>query len=255
MPLLEIRKITKDFGGLRALDGVDLDVHQGEILGVIGPNGAGKTTLFNVISGIYKPQSGSITFDGEPITGLKPHKIAESGISRTFQATTLFDNMTLKENMLVGSNLRSGLRLWDMFLNTPKARKTEAELRSQITDTLRFVGMNDFQDKNACDFSYGYQRTIGLAVALTTKPRLLLLDEPACALNPDRLLEVLNLIRRIHESGITVVLIEHNMRVIFGLCHRIAVISYGVKIAEGTPQEIRDNEDVVQAYLGKRSAP
>lgn len=255
MPLLEIRNITKDFGGLRALDGVALDVHEGEILGIIGPNGAGKTTLFNVISGIYRPRSGNITFDGDDITGLKPHKIAAKGISRTFQATTLFDDMTLQENMRVGCHLQSGLKLWELFFSTPKARKTEAALRNQIADILGFVGMDTFQEKTAGDFSYGYQRTVSLAVALAGQPRLLLLDEPACALNPDRLLDVLNLVKRINESGITVVLIEHNMRVIFNLCDRIAVLNYGVKIAEGTPQEVRDNEDVVQAYLGKRSAP
>ncbi|MFC1848024.1 ABC transporter ATP-binding protein [Chloroflexota bacterium] len=255
MPLLEIRNITKDFGGLRALDGVDLDVHQGEILGIIGPNGAGKSTLYNVISGIYRPRSGRVILDGDDITGLKPHKIAAKGLARTFQVTTLFDNMSVRENMLVGCHLQSGLSLWEIFFNTPKARRTEAGLRNQITDILSFVGMNELQGKTACDFSYGYQRTIGFAVALATNPRLLLLDEPACALNPDRLLDVLNLIQKIHEAGITVVLIEHNMRVIFNLCDRIAVLNYGVKIAEGPPDEIKENKDVIEAYLGKRSAP
>lgn len=252
MALLEAENITKVFGGLMAVNSVSLTVEKGSIVSVIGPNGAGKTTFFNVLTGIYKPDGGTITFDGESIVGLRPDQITQRGIARTFQNIRLFGNMTALENVMVGmhSRLRSGV--WGAIFQTPATRTEETRARQRARELLAFVGLERRMDELAKNLPYGDQRRLEIARALATQPKLILLDEPTAGMNPQETAEATELIRRLRdELGITVILIEHDMRVVMTISERITVLDYGSKIAEGKPEEIRTNPRVIEAYLGR----
>ena len=249
-PLLEIKNMTKNFGGLRVLDDVSLHVNKGEILGLIGPNGAGKTTLFNVISGVYKCNSGQVIFNGEDITGLKPHAVAKKGMVRTFQHMVLWRNFTVLENMRAALHMRSGFKPVESVLSLPSSLRKEKKVDEEAMKILEFVDMTELKDQVAGSLSHGYRRTMTLGIGAASEPPLLLLDEPVTALSPERVGHIMSLIRKVRDDGTTLVIVEHNMRTIFDICDRIVVLNVGRKIAEGTPDEIKENQDVINAYLG-----
>lgn len=248
--ILEIRKVTKRFGGLVSLNEVSLDVKRNEILGVIGPNGAGKTTLFNVISGFFPPNGGQVIFDGQDITGMKAHEVANLGISRTFQASTPFKKISVFENIFLGFHMGYKTRLWQRFLRTPAVLREEEELKEMTQKTLEFVGLTEHQDKLASELSSGYLRLLAIGTALATKPKVMLLDEPVTTLSPAKVEMVMKLVTRVRELGTTILIIEHNMKAIMDYCDRIVVLGYGKKLAEGLPQEIGENQEVIESYLG-----
>jgi len=249
--MLEIKELTKNFGGLLVLDKVSFSVKKGEIFGLIGPNGAGKTTVFNIISGLLKPTSGKVFLDGKDITNLKPHKIAEVGISRTFQSIRIFKDMTLLENVLVGMHHVFTYSTLAMLLELKKKKTEEKILRDKAFEILSLVKLADKATLKADSLSYGEQRKLELARALATEPKLLLLDEPAAGMNPAETDELMSEILQINKRGYTVCLIEHDMKMVMGLCNNIAVLNFGELIAKGTPDEIKSNQQVIEAYLGK----
>lgn len=249
--MLEVKKLTKYFGGLAAVNELDLRVNPTEILGLIGPNGAGKTTFFNVASGFFPPTSGQVLFDGRDITRLKAHDIAHLGISRTFQASTLFMKLSVLENVFTGYHMSYRTGFLKRILHTPSARKEEAEFRQRALEILEFMGLASLKDELAANLPHGHQRILGVCMALTINPKLLLLDEPVTGMNPNETENMIHLIRQIRDRGITIVVVEHDMKAVMNLCDRIAVLNYGRKIAEGLPKEIRENKEVVEAYLGK----
>ncbi len=250
MALLEIRDISKHFGGLHVLEGLNLDVKKGEILGLIGPNGAGKTTLFNLISGFLRPTDGTISFEGQDISRLQPHSIAKLGIVKTFQLTTLFHGLSVLDNILIGLQLVSRMRFFEGILNTSAYRKKEKALIKEAIDIMRFTGIADRQDQFAEELSSGWRKTLAIAVALATHPKLILLDEPVTTLSPTRVKSIMELVTEVRNKGVTVMLIEHNMRAIMDYCDRIAVLATGSLLAEGTPEYIRQHKGVIGAYLG-----
>ncbi len=252
MPLLETTGLTRRFGGLRAVDRLDLRVEEGDIMGLIGPNGSGKTTALNLITGFIKPTEGAVTYQGEDVTGSPPHDLAARGVVRTFQITTLFENLTVRDNVLHGSHLGNPTSLMGALTRSRRYREQHAALEKRVQETLAFVGLEDRIGSVARDLSAGEHRYLEIAIALAAKPRMLLLDEPATGLNPEEAVYLMNLIRTLRRRGVTVLLIEHNMRLITNICTRVTVLNFGAKIAEGTPEEIVDNEAVVTAYLGKR---
>jgi ABC-type branched-subunit amino acid transport system ATPase component len=248
--LLEVDDITLKFGGVTALDGVSFEIREGEILGLIGPNGAGKTTCFNVMTGVYQPTSGEVRLDGESLTGRKRHRITRSGIARTFQNIRLFRTMTVRENVMVGADARHRTSVFGALLRLPLHRREEAEGRELAEELLSFVGVSADMDELAGNLSYGEQRRLEIARAMATRPRLLCLDEPAAGFNPSEKQRLMRLIRKVRDQGYTVLLIEHDMKLVMGVTDRIVVLEFGKKIAEGTPEEIRSNPAVVAAYLG-----
>jgi ABC-type branched-subunit amino acid transport system ATPase component len=256
-PLLETRGLAKEFGGLRALQGIDLSVHEGEILGLIGPNGSGKTTFFNVLTGIHPATGGTIRFAAHPdIARLPPHRITRLGIARTFQNQRLFNQMTVLENVLVGLVCRTRAGLGEIVLNTSRARaeKRQAEERAMECLAIFRDRLVPRRDRPAMSLSYANRRRLEIARALATAPRMLLLDEPAAGMNPTETRELMADIVRIRDMGITILVIEHDMRLVKGVTSRVVALDHGVKIAEGTFAEVREHPAVLEAYLGRRAA-
>ncbi|PYM16037.1 MAG: ABC transporter ATP-binding protein [Candidatus Rokuibacteriota bacterium] len=247
MPLLATRQLTKRFGGLAAVNQVDLTVEPGAIVGLIGPNGAGKTTCFNLLSGFLRPTTGSITFDGEDITGWRPHRITARGLVRTFQHTTLFHDMTALENVLLGLHLSSRLGIGTVLLSRRVYPPDEV---ARAREVLELTGLGAHADQPARSLPHGHQRVLGIAMALAARPRLLLLDEPVTGMNLDESGRVMSLVKEIRDRGTTILLVEHNMKAVMGTCEHIVVLNFGQKLAEGTPAEVSTSRDVIQAYLG-----
>jgi branched-chain amino acid transport system ATP-binding protein len=252
MRLLEVRRLSKNFGGLKAVNGLDFDVHEGDILGLVGPNGAGKTTVFNLINGVYLPNEGQILFQGEDLVGLKPHKIASKGIARTFQLTTLYNNCSALESVVIGHHLKMQTGLGSILLRTPFFWNGERKANENSLQLLEFIGLSGQENVLAKNMPHGHQQRLKIAIALSSAPRLLLLDEPVSGMNPEETNEMMALISKIRANGITVIMIEHDMRAVMGLCDRIVVINYGEKLAEGAPQQIQENPEVIEAYLGRK---
>jgi branched-chain amino acid transport system ATP-binding protein len=247
--LLEIKGLTKQFGGLTAVSQFDMHVNQGEILGLIGPNGAGKSTIFNLITGVITPTRGQIVFDGVDITNKKSHEVARLGIGRTFQLNPLFVNFTVLQNVSASFYLRPKSSLLDVYFNTATYRRNETYILEQSLEILKLLGLDRVKDELAKNLPHGYQRMLGMARALATRPRLLLLDEPLGGMTPDEIEFTMAAIQKTRQQGVTIVLVEHHMQIL-DICDRIVVISFGQKICEGLPSDVRCNEDVIQAYFG-----
>jgi branched-chain amino acid transport system ATP-binding protein len=251
--LLEIVGLTKYFGGLAAVSNLDIHVDEGETVGIIGPNGAGKTTVFNLITGVFRPTRGKVIFNGIDITGKKPHVIAELGIGRTFQLNPLFADFTVLENVSASFHLRPKSGWLDTYFNTATYRRNEAFILEQSQEILKLVGLEKVKDELAKNLPHGYQKMLGIARALATKPKLLLLDEPIAGMNADEIDFTLTNIKRTRQQGVTFLIVEHNMQIL-DLYDRVVVLSFGQKLCEGLPEEVRKNEEVIKAYFGVEHA-
>ena len=251
--LLQTSKVSMHFGGVRAVDLVDTSINSGAIHGLIGPNGAGKTTLFNIISGLYIPTTGNVIFEGKDITDKKPHEVTKLGIARTFQNILLFDQMSALENVMVGHHSRTDSTILGTIFHTPKMKKQEVLCKDYALSMLDFVGLSDFKNNNAGSLPYGQKRVLEIARALASKPKIIMLDEPCAGMNPSETDYLIEIIYKIRDFGITVLMVEHNMRVAMGVCDIITVLDHGKKIAEDVPDIIQNDQQVIEAYLGKEN--
>jgi branched-chain amino acid transport system ATP-binding protein len=250
---LEVRALSKQFGGIRAIEEVGFKVRENAIVSIIGPNGAGKTTLFNCLTGVTKPTRGAVHLFEKDVTGMPPHCLAELGIARTFQNIRLFQGMTVMENVMVSQHCRVRYGILGAIFRDKGFLRKEATIRAKCLEYLELVGLEDFRDTAAESLPYGSQRRLEIARAMATEPGIILLDEPTAGMNPMETSEVMTIIRRIQELGKTIILIEHDMKLVMGISEQVIVLDHGVKIAEGTPEEVRNNPLVIEAYLGKEA--
>ena len=248
MAIIEIDNLTKRFGGLTALLNVSFEVEEGEIRGLIGPNGAGKSTLFKIIAGFYAPTGGRVVYQGENISARKPSDIAQLGVVRSFQETTLFQEFTVFQNVLVGRHMTARSNVFSAILGTDKARQQLANEKAD--EVLKFMGLTDRKQQLASELPLGSQRALAIAITLASEPKVLLMDEPFAGMNPEETKHMMALTEKVRDSGVTIILVEHDMKAVMGICHYLTVLNFGKLLAEGTPDEIRCNKKVIDAYLG-----